>query len=1026
MGMFDDMKTSLLRRSNSMGTRYGQMSAVESVSFLSKRGHSGPVRCVGASKEVDFIVSGGDDYTMKIWRYVPKCMVYVYHGEVVHERPRDPLGCEEDEERPVAEHTHFFSVARGFVEASCRGCVDGLKSGHKECHGVTAVAVACSRVTALAPDDVVVLQEDDTFVVMQMEDVGREDCKWEDGMEDLCGREGTVFHSDGKVVIVHVNGVDVCWPTSCVERKHHDPMRDGPMISGTSEGDLVVLCMWSDEGEGRLETRPKLHQGKINSLCVVEYEIIENRVSFLLLTASDDGTAALLKLECVEVTPTCLACGGTGCPHCWDKEQPLEGKTCLALESVSEPLTRLEHRDASGELTPVLEAKSVGDKHTVEDRATFATLAVNGAHLWSSTGTHLMTLTISHKLLRWKASKQGGQVARESFNVERYSFMASVNKASGSLLFLGGKGNVAVWAIVEGAVLPRQCIGWDTSEREGVWRAEREKWETRQACPPPTAGYKQYGKLLDIDQSGSSTTFAVDVRQSGRSIMMWNLEAVAPTLLSLEPNSPSILLVMSGKERIELVLPLSSKVLDTCVVEDPDDVGGPALLVGCKDGSVLAWDLEGWNKGQMYAEMRSLSLREVLTPMILLFVGTLQIVSFGFSHPVKWPHTVQAPTMFVKHIVLLDWAYTFRIDFADWYLPEIEGIVMLIIFFIVSVLCDVDGRLNKYTRALQNTDTFKSMEKTSAEHKRQNRSRYNEVSTSFGGDVLDGSDRWAHRITNFLLSLSVINTNCSWISATAWKMWFSSVKIASYVVTQTKWLCSTMLLVPMLKIAMGVFDCVETPEGLFATKAPKVRCFEGLHLNMSVAVLLLVPPFIFFLVPYAVVEGDSKFCPRSATFHWRIWRDDNHWRACASRMATQIDMGFQRPHPSNVFSSRLVDVVQKVLLPLIFMPMVGRNFSTPVQLALAVLVTAVVVQQTVKYPPMLQEKYQRVIVCIKILTLAIMCIAFLTSVIDNVNSYVSLVLLCLACVAVSAYMIHGLVTIALDTQGRKRWEVAGS
>ena len=42
-----------------------------------------------------------------------------------------------------------------------------------------------------------------------------------------------------------------------------------------------------------------------------------------------------------------------------------------------------------------------------------------------------------------------------------------------------------------------------------------------------------------------------------------------------------------------------------------EDSEGPAVVVGCDDGAVYAWDLGGHDKGQIYAEMRSLSPMEV-------------------------------------------------------------------------------------------------------------------------------------------------------------------------------------------------------------------------------------------------------------------------------------------------------------------------------------------------------------------------------------------------------------------------------
>ena len=47
------------------------------------------------------------------------------------------------------------------------------------------------------------------------------------------------------------------------------------------------------------------------------------------------------------------------------------------------------------------------------------------------------------------------------------------------------------------------------------------------------------------------------------------------------------------------------------VLHQPPDIHqGPAVVVGTDEGAVYAWDLSGHDKGQIYAEMRSLSPME--------------------------------------------------------------------------------------------------------------------------------------------------------------------------------------------------------------------------------------------------------------------------------------------------------------------------------------------------------------------------------------------------------------------------------
>ena len=122
------------------------------------------------------------------------------------------------------------------------------------------------------------------------------------------------------------------------------------------------------------------------------------------------------------------------------------------------------------------------------------------------------------------------------------------------------------------------------------------------------------------------------------------------------PQDPANLLIMPGREKVELIMTHKSKVIDTQVtfcelqpksfflgyrvklsgfqmtntslkplpvsthintvtgrnfLKVVEDSEGPAVVVGCDDGAVYAWDLSGHDKGQIYAEMRSLSPLEV-------------------------------------------------------------------------------------------------------------------------------------------------------------------------------------------------------------------------------------------------------------------------------------------------------------------------------------------------------------------------------------------------------------------------------
>merc|ERR1719313_955229 len=64
-------------------------------------------------------------------------------------------------------------------------------------------------------------------------------------------------------------------------------------------------------------------------------------------------------------------------------------------------------------------------------------------------------------------------------------------------------------------------------------------------------------------------------------------------------------------------------------------------IVACKNGSVNVWDIEGPDAGEMTAQLRSLQPQEIILPIALLIVSTLQVMCFAFSKHIKWDQPAQ-------------------------------------------------------------------------------------------------------------------------------------------------------------------------------------------------------------------------------------------------------------------------------------------------------------------------------------------------------------------------------------------------
>ncbi|CAE7294072.1 unnamed protein product, partial [Symbiodinium pilosum] len=187
-------------------------------------------------------------------------------------------------------------------------------------------------------------------------------------------------------------------------------------------------------------------------------------------------------------------------------------------------------------------------------------------------------------------------------------------------------------------------------------------------------------------------------------IAMWNLEAAPPNMMLVMPDDPANLLIMPGRESVELVLSHPSKIIDTAVVEDSE---GPAIIVGCDDGALYAWDLSGHDKGQIYAEMRSLSPMEVFLPPLLLVVSALQMVSFAFGPAIPWKETVKQPATVTHSVMMLDFKFTVKIDKAMIFWPEMIGIILFILLFLFSAFSGLPSAADATCRSIQNSAGFK-------------------------------------------------------------------------------------------------------------------------------------------------------------------------------------------------------------------------------------------------------------------------------------------------------------------------------
>eukprot|EP00438_Fugacium_kawagutii_P027375 Skav211471 [mRNA] locus=scaffold1118:57574:78397:- [translate_table: standard] len=335
-----------------------------------------------------------------------------------------------------------------------------------------------------------------------------------------------------------------------------------------------------------------------------------------------------------------------------------------------------------------------------------------GVWLWSGEGKLLMQLSLNMPIYKhvafnrllgeWEPKeKKEGKASGELLS------LSAAWKKNGTVIFastdVGAEKYVAVWAIDKNGM-----VGKIEEEDDGSTRiqySEPSKFDAADGAShffsskgltyaPPLAIYEQPGVLMDIDKQIEGTAFVTDVRQDF-DLAMWNIEAAPKNSMLVMPQDPANLLIMPGRERVELIMTHKSKVIDTQVVEDSE---GPAVVVGCDDGAVYAWDLGGHDKGQIYAEMRSLSPMEVFLPPFLLIVSALQMVSFAFGPAIPWKKTVKQPAV-VTHQVKIDKAMIF------W--PEMIAVLSFILLFAFSAFTGLPSTADGYCRSIQNSKQFR-------------------------------------------------------------------------------------------------------------------------------------------------------------------------------------------------------------------------------------------------------------------------------------------------------------------------------
>eukprot|EP00930_Biecheleria_cincta_P042848 TRINITY_DN29488_c0_g1_i1.p1 TRINITY_DN29488_c0_g1~~TRINITY_DN29488_c0_g1_i1.p1 ORF type:complete len:977 (+),score=150.44 TRINITY_DN29488_c0_g1_i1:241-2931(+) len=873
--------------------------------------------------EVDFIVSGGEDGTTRIWGYDEIYQSYDLIALVQHSQS--------DLADAVSNNLEGNMFSPLPEDASSRV-------------GVTAVACSGSR-SSISAGEFVKVDVDEDYIRAELDYI--DDMDWMDEMTVILGARLRVLsvNLQKETVVLKVDQAltqstewqgrftEVELPTLVVERDRKFTVRDGPFISGTSWGDVSILCLMCEEQEDGIQIFRGVHQGAVNDISVIPTG--NDSLEFVVITAGEDAVAAMLTVLCTEVRDS-------------NDVVSLKLLSAEVRKGSDGSELRLKH-NRGGEPLPVLQVRALGVDLGTHDRVSFASLTRGGVHLWSADGADLMVLTIRETSLMWDATHW--QYKQQSTKVLEYKGLAAVSKDTGSLLFVSGDGFVGVWFVDDGMVTGANTM--DQAERLNQWEKELIRYKQSNVGIKPMAVYEQNGTMLDVDQAGSTAVFAVDLRQD-LTCSLWKLESVSPDFLAVDPSTLANSLIMPGRETILLELLHSSKVCHLRAANDPDEggAGGAAIITGCEDGNIIAWDVAGIDKGQKYAEMRSLSPFEYLLPPFMLLVSAVQYLSFAFGPSIPWREEIKSPVSYVRTVAFFDFKYHLHIKMEAIFWPKTYAATAIMVAFICYSLVGGHSSTEAVFRYVQNSARYKA--------ERQQ----------------------CFRPAHYALACLKPLANLAFLGI---------------------YLVSTVGMVPLAKTIAGAVDCVPRHEddsrvcwwgGCKLATAPTVECYTGEHWSLVWKLVLIFPAFLFTAAPIAACAGDATYVPFNTLVDWKVM-----WREAARRRATDLHLGYLHPRPDAAFSMNMMELASRVLLP--FITFLTTRYPV-FQMAAVSTLGAASLMHALWTKPYLEQKYFYFVVWLKVYTWLVMLIGLLSAILDDQESRMPTILL--ACVTLLVFI----------------------
>jgi len=321
---------------------------------------------------------------------------------------------------------------------------------------------------------------------------------------------------------------------------------------------------------------------------------------------------------------------------------------------------------------------------------------------------------------------------------------------------------------------------------------------------------------------------------------------------------------------------------------------------------------------------------------VLQIVSTLQIMSFAFGPTVPWREEVKRPASFAYQLSMLDFKASIAIPAESVFYAKITATLGLMALFSLFAVCGISQSVEAAIYAVQEADCYQS-----------ETSRFGPMHLVLG---------LLHQLRSLARSLL--------------------------------WLCSTICVVPLTQTLAEAMDCSDHGGQATLDAAPAVVCGEYPQFQIFLLCALIGPMYFMALVPFAAVEGDASYVPRSTLYDFKVWKEKNKWKQAARRKATDVHLGILHPRPAEAFNTRSFELIAKVCLPFITTELTEHPL---IQMSLVSLVGCLMYVQARRHPPFVDEKFLCLAQHLKLLTMCSMLGGLLTTVLAKFGWHESVV-----------------------------------